>query len=277
MDLRIYSNFSKDGGASLEKIFKLAQKQGVSTVSITDRNTAVAHLALKNLKSNPSNVKVVTGIELDVYDCGMHFQVLAYGFDPVTMQNWISTAYESNEVRQEKIYKIFKCLCATKGIKIGEKCNWVKQAEHAHENIYKNIRRYPENKEILGSMPVSATEFYDSCTLDKYYPLFFDTDVLYPNLDAVKRIVYLSGGKLFLSHPYAYGDNIRVEDLLSLSVEQKLNGIEVYSKDVDQTQILTLLDFCAKHNLYVTGGSGYGREKSIKKLAELKNKLFLEN
>ncbi len=275
MDLRIYSNFSVNGGASLNKILKQAQKQGLKEISITDRNTVLAHLALKSLNVEKYySGKIRTGVELDVYDNNQHFQVIAYDFDPAPVQNWIVSVYGGSKAQQEKTYHKLTELCKEKGIVLSDTCEWNKNRELAHENILRNIKLSVANKQFFGGkFPKSASEFYKLCTEKPDFPLYFNVDILYPNLSDVTHIIYLHKGKVYLAHPFEYDSSINVKKLLDFCVKAKLTGVEVYTPYVTPEQITYLLDYSNKNGFYVTGGSGFGKYKKVKKMVNLADKI----
>lgn len=60
MDLIIYSNLCTDSKASIEKILQVAEKNNLKVISITDRNTAIAHITVKQMNISKFYSGIIT-------------------------------------------------------------------------------------------------------------------------------------------------------------------------------------------------------------------------
>jgi len=270
-DLHIHSNLSCDGNLSIEEILCLCEKEKLTTISITDHNTALAHFVIKhiNLKKYFSG-NVISGIEIDVCDNGITFELLAYDFEVEPVLKWAYNKFGTVETRQKKIYDALMQKCEILGFKMNKTFPWNPKAEFAHINIYNNIMQNSNNIKLFNREILDGSSFYRYSTTDKEFILYLDMTFLWASIQDVVQLIKKSGGIVVFAHPYGYKTNLDVDKILSVCLENKVDGIEVYHTKHSKEQIKYLEKFCEKHNLHRTGGSDFHGSKDDK-LASLEN------
>ncbi|MCL2540717.1 MAG: PHP domain-containing protein [Firmicutes bacterium] len=260
-DLHIKTNLSAGGQDSVEDILRKAQSEGLQTISITDHNTALAHFVLKHY--NPKNLfkgTVVSGIEIDVCDKGLTFEILGYGFDVVPVQNWAYKTFATLDIRQAKLRDKLLALAEAKGFKLKKDWPWDARTEYAHFNVFNNIMATPGNLKLWNKPVPDGSEFYRLSTTDKDFVLYLDMGFLWVGLKSAIGVIQKNGGKAVLAHPYKYTTAVNVTGLLDRCRLAGVDGIEVYHPKHSPEQIKVLLEYCKKHKLLISGGSGYIRK-----------------
>ena len=111
MDLHIHSNISADGIYSVEEVLTFAERAGIDAISITDHNSALAHVLIDNInKEKYYGGKVISGMEIDVSHNGVTFEILAYDFDAQPVQEWATKKFGTVTHRQtiirDKLYEL---------------------------------------------------------------------------------------------------------------------------------------------------------------------------
>jgi len=277
MDLHIHSNISVDGTFSVEDILVKAQKEGVDVLSVTDHNSALAHVLLKHIdKQRYFKGKVIAGAEIDVVEDGVTFELLAYNFDVDPVQNWLYKKFATIDVRQTKIRDRLMNLAGQKGFKLSKNFAWDSKAEYAHHNVYRNLMQYKQNIKLFGMDIADGSEFYRNSTINKNFPLYMDMNFLWASVKEVVKIIHGSGGLVFLAHPYGYKKSMDVNKLLGICKKQGIDGIEVYHPANNNEQQAFLLDFSKKNKLQVSGGSDFHAREGEEILPFAKLKLNIK-
>ncbi len=277
MDLHIHSNLSTDGVYSVEEILQIAQKSGVDGIAITDHNTALAHLVIEQInKDKYFNGKIISGIEIDVVEDGIAFEILGYDFDVFPVAQWVYEKFGTTTKLQTIIRnKLFE-LCDKNGIKYDKNFEWNSKQEFAHINVFRNLEQYPENKLKLKNIQ-DGSDFYRNSTTNKDFVLYLDMSFLWASVDEVKNIIGKNGGKTILAHPYGYKANLDVEKLLQIVLKYNLDGVEVYHPKHTEEQIKYLENFCNTHNLLISGGSDFHGKENEEMATHLCNKLWVDD
>ena len=258
MDLHIHSNISADGIYSVEEVLTFAELAGIDAISITDHNSALAHVLIDNInKEKYYGGKVISGMEIDVSHNGVTFEILAYDFDVQPVQEWATKKFGTVTQRQTIIRDKLYELMDKYNIKYEKDFPWNSQQEFAHINVYNNFSRFTENAKILGIELIDGSDFYRNSTTNKDFKLYLDMSFLWASVDEVKKVVHDNGGKIFLAHLYGYKASVDVNNLLNLAVEKSFDGIEVYHPKHTQEQIEFLENFCKDNNLLMSGGSDF--------------------
>lgn len=277
MDLHIHSNLSTDGVYSVEEILQIAHKSGVDGIAITDHNTAFAHLVIEQINKNKYfNGKIISGIEIDVVENGIAFEILGYDFDVFPVAQWAYEKFGTTTKRQTIIRNKLFDLCDKNGIKYDKNFEWNSKQEFAHINVFRNLEQYPENKLKLKDIQ-DGSDFYRNSTTNKDFILYLDMSFLWASVDEVKNIIGKNGGKTILAHPYGYKANLDVEKLLQIVLKYNLDGVEVYHPKHTEEQIKYLEKFCNTHNLLISGGSDFHGKENEKMATNLCNKLWVDD
>ncbi len=268
IDLHIHSNHS-DGSYSVKEILELAEKNGVEVLSITDHDSIGAYFELENMDIKKYySGDILTGVELNCAHEGMKIELLGYGFDYVKMNEWFEKEFNEEKMilrlKKEVEYLYNKCL--ENNIKIDE--NTVDSYNiglgFSSEYIYREIIKYPENKEFLNKYNIEKEkDLYRLIGSTKEFPLYMDFGITMHTAKEISDIIRKYGGKVFIAHVYGY-KGINGDVLLqSLIKNNIIDGIEVYYVYFSKERINYLKDFCEKRNLLMSGGTDFHGKVSL--------------
>lgn len=266
VDLHTHTNFSPcaDRTNTWQELLKKAESEKIDLLAITDHNTCMFHLMDNFVDSSKFfSGKIVSGVELDVVENGVTFELLAYNFDVKKVFDWTYKNYGTIESRQKLLKEKLLKLIRKHKLKVDEKSIQIGKMEYADKKIYNNMLQFEENLQFFEKYNIkSSADFYRITTEEKNFPLYID-----PNENGVKAkdvvsIIHKANGIVILAHPYEYKFNANVDALLKFAVNNGIDGVEVFHPSANNKQIKYLLDFAEKNNLIITGGSDYhGTEK----------------
>ncbi len=214
IDIHSHTTYS-DGSFSVEELLNEAEKLNLSLLSITDHNTVQAHFELQN-----SNIrdkfkgKIISGIEITTTYKGETIEVLGYGFDLETMQQFLDANVLSFEEKQLKEYELIKNRYNAIGVIFDE--NNIKfdpKVKSCRPAFAIEIKKYPENyKFFLNQESIdTASGFTRNEVYNPKSPLYVDESSLFPSLEVAIEMIHNSGGLAFLAHTFAYSPNIANE------------------------------------------------------------------
>ena len=244
VDLHIHSYYS-DGTMSPEEILEMAKKNNVGLIAITDHDVLEGSRELIELCKD-SDVKCITGVELDAIYHNLNFHILGYGVD-----------LENDEF--QKFVKRDRALLDEVNTKLIEKM------ENDYDDIsledYNNYN-YERNKggwkalhyfvhKGLANNPWEGFDIYNKYDHD-------NTCVDFPAIKEVCYQIHKAGGKAVLAHP---GKVIHKDTIDEFKEEVKgiipfgIDGIECYYQSHSKEITEVCLDICQHEGLFVTTGS----------------------
>ena len=263
IDLHIHSTHS-DGTASVLEILKKAEELNLRTISITDHENCNAHKELNsiNVKEFYSG-EILTGIELKTQYNNSTIDILGYNIDCEIMSEFLKECYEklSRDKIEEKKLKEYYKYAAELDLKLTpiSELEWDKTKDWASVVFYRELKNHEENREKL---PKDLWESFLNFKRN-YYKIegktfYVNASKYYPTLDKIIDIIHKSGGKAFIAHVYEYVfiEN-KIEELENIIQKYDIDGIECYHSSFTDAEIATLLEFCNKNNLLMSGGSDY--------------------
>lgn len=283
-DLHIRTNFSASATpeCSWEKVLNLAEQKKLDRISITDFDTCIFHLVSKIIDTSKYfSGEIIPGMECDVCENGVTFELLAYNFDVLKTFNWSFETYGTLETRQTKIKDILIKLAKEKGFVIDENIKFNGKVDFGHKYVYENLLLSEKNKSFFEKYNINClTDFYRLSTTQKSFPFYIDMNVVWPTVKKVVDFIHSVGGSVILAHPYKYQNKIDINELLSLALKYKLDGIEVYHPSHTKEQIDYLLSFAKSNNLKVSGGSNFNgkseyNELGIKNISENQDEITI--
>lgn len=266
IDLHTHTNFSAcaDKINTWEALLRKAEIENIELLSITDHNTCVFHLLEKFVDTSQFfSGKIIPGIELDVVEDGISFELLAYNFDIKKVFDWALDTYGTINTRQQKLKDKLIEVTKNYNLPIDEENLIVGKTDYAHNCVYANMIKFEKNLKLFKEYNINnSSDFYRISTEDKNFPLYVNTKSIWPDVSTVIDVIHKANGIVILAHPYNYKSNVDVERLLQIALEKGVDGIEVFHPSCDDKQAKYLLDFARKNKLIVTGGSDYhGTEK----------------
>ena len=271
IDLHTHTKNS-DGTWTTKQLLEKAEQMGLDVLSITDHDTAMAHVEIEesaDLRKLYTG-KLIVGAELNCTFEGIKIEILAYDFDLRPVQKWLDEYYSKDREREKltKEFQTFVRMCNENGIIIEEDLEYSPEKEYPASAIYNSIVKFPENRKFFTEEQWNDKGvFYRTCTVDKSFVLYKDFSDQVPNLETVTNLVHKYNGKVFLAHVYQYKLDNYIEFLDKLVDEKLIDGIEVFHSSFSQKQTDTLLEYCQRKKILMSGGSDcHGERKKDRKL-----------
>ncbi len=242
-DLHCHTKMS-DGSTGIDELIYMAQKKGLSTISVTDHDTFAGATRAK-IFGKRHNVEVISGAELSAYDYkrGRKAHILCYLCENT---NRLEGLCKRTSESRKKAISIM---------------------------LQKVMRMYPISAEMVARRAKGSTNIFkqhimhaliDAGYTDSIYGSLFNklfnpkyglayADAEYPDVFEVVDQVHEAGGVAVLAHPRVY-DSF---DLLEELIEYGLDGVEVWhSRNKDGDEEL-LEDIAQKNELVMTGGTDF--------------------
>lgn len=265
IDIHSHTTYS-DGSSSVEELLNEAEKLNLSLLSITDHNTIQAHFELQN-----SNIrdkfkgKIISGIEITTTYKGETIEVLGYGFDLDTMQQFLNDNVLTFEEKQLKEYELIKNRYKDIGVIFDENnIQFNPRIESCRPALAIEIKKHPENyKFFLNQESINtASGFTRGEVYNPKSPLYVDESSLFPSLETAIQMIHNSGGLAFLAHTFAYSPNI-ANELLNIINDYELDGLECFYTTFTREQSDYLVNVCKEKGLYMSGGSDFHGTRKI--------------
>lgn len=265
IDIHSHTTYS-DGSSSVEELLNEAEKLNLSLLSITDHNTIQAHFELQN-----SNIrdkfkgKIISGIEITTTYKGETIEVLGYGFDLDTMQQFLNDNVLTFEEKQLKEYELIKNRYKDIGVIFDENnIQFNPRIESCRPALAIEIKKHPENyKFFLNQESINtASGFTRNEVYNPKSPLYVDESSLFPSLETAIQMIHNSGGLAFLAHTFAYSPNI-ANELLNIINDYELDGLECFYTTFTREQSDYLVDVCKNRGMYMSGGSDFHGTRKI--------------
>ncbi len=240
VDLHIHTRHS-DGANSTEEILDIAQRKGLSAISITDHDTLGAYpYALEEGKKR--GIEVITGIELSCELNGKDIHILGYFIDHEN-QPLNKVLEKMRAARVERAEKMVKNL-NDQGIDLR----------------FETVLRFA-GEGAIGRPHIATALLHEELVysfreaFDKYIgydcPAYEDKLQLSPS--DVFNLIKSAGGVPILAHPGV----TQVDDLLPELIEAGLAGLEVYHSEHSWPARRHYANICRKNHLLFTGGSDF--------------------
>ena len=246
IDMHTHTNYS-DGDYSPTELIKLAKKQNIKILGITDHDTLEG---IKNVPKNIKGIKVIHGIELTAKVSKGRMHILGYNIDINNEElndkmSWLKDKSTNSVISLiEQLKKDYKIYFTHEEIK---------ELINANHNLGR-----PDLARLLikkGYVKTVQEAF------DKYLIAAYDkTRKVNKNLKPEEciKLILNSGGIPVLAHPHSLElDNKQLEILLRKMIKQGLKGIEVYHSNNTKEEEKYYLYLSNKYKLLISGGSDY--------------------
>ena len=260
-DLHVRTNFSASASRdwNWERVLKKCQDEGIQRLAITDFDTCIFHVINKIVDtSSLFKGQIITGMECDVCENGLTFELLAYNFDPIKTLSWSYETYGTLEMRQTKIKDLLIDVAERKRIKVDKKAKFNGKVDFGHKYVYENMLKYKENQALFNKYNIeNLGDFYNASTKQKDFPLYVSMNKIFPSVKKVVNFIHSVGGFVVLAQPCKSKNKTNLEFLLKIALKNDVDGIEAYHPSHSKEDIKYLLDFCKNHKLIVTGGSNF--------------------
>lgn len=243
-DLHCHTKLS-DSSMGIDDLIVLAQKRGVTTIAITDRDCQAGTVRGKIIGER-RGITVIPGVEISAYDS-----------------------------KRSKCVEILAYLCDSPD-RLEGLChrNMLARKKASQMMTFKIARKYPITPELVLKCASGATAVFEQhimhalleCGMtDKVYSELYSalfspespdniivkTD--YPEPKQVIEAIHEAGGIAVLSHPGKYGDMSLVTEL----AEHGLDGVEVWHPENSDELQEKLIAFAAENGMLTVGGTEF--------------------
>ena len=268
VDLHTHTTYS-DGDKNLKELLIEAEKNNVTTLSITDHDTVDAYDELNTLNYKGYYTgRIIPGAEFNVIFNNAKIELLGYDFDIEKIKKFCKNTYTKNAeyMDMDKEFKLMMEICHKNGI-IVDDLIYDKSMGWPIDIIHPSIKRHEENRKLFTEKEWNDTSyFFRCCTCNLDFPLFIDLSNQMPNAKIVSDAIREAGGKVFLAHLYLYPLKDHIAYLDKLVSENIIDGIEVYHSKFTSDESKILECYAKDHNLLISGGTDYHGDKKVGRL-----------
>ena len=243
VDLHCHTKLS-DGSMGIDDIILLAQKRGVETLAITDRDCLAGTIRAK-LIGERHGIKVIPGVEISSFDSENKTEVFILGYSSDSPDRLEGLCHRNLLARKRAAQYMM--------IKAAQKypitADLVLKCAQGSTNVY------PVH--IMAALVESGitTELYG----DLYNELFCDggenSILVRPKLPEPEEIIeaiHDAGGIAIVAYAGTYG-----EAVLDKLIKAGADGIEVWCPQHDEAKTAELATFAKKKGLLAIGGSDF--------------------
>lgn len=258
IDLNVKSNFSIDGVYSVEELMKMAQRNGVKTLSICDRNNFKANIMAQKI-APLYGIDYVNGMSVDCEYKGNDVELLIYGVDnddELCKKIEYEFLIREKELTVKKFEKLTKHLNIV--MDIDKILNKYRYPILTNEMLASEILNHPTcqkeefaKKYLYGDKSDDPIGNFVKDYLSLGSPCY--VGATNPDIELVIKYFAKKDVKLVLAHPLVslmYNPKY-ITEIIDLGI----HGIEVYSPGHDREDIEYLLELAKNKNMEVTGGS----------------------
>jgi len=248
IDLHTHTTAS-DGTYSPRNLVKLAQKEGVKILAITDHDST-AGVWEAVLTGKKYGVKVIAGVEISVVFEPTEMHILGYGFDVID-PDFIDTLNKLKENRESRNPRMIAKLK-----ELGFDITLDEVIAEAGGDI---VGRPHMARVLMKKGYVSSIDEAFQKYLGKGCPAYVPKEKLTPK-QAI-NIIKNAGGLSFLAHPvYLEKDEKGLKKVLEQLIAYGLDGIEAYYTYHNEEQTELYLKLASLYNLLISGGSDFHGE-----------------
>jgi len=246
IDLHAHTNYS-DGELSPDELIKLAIKNNIGILAITDHDTIEG---VKNITYKPDNIQIINGIELSAkIDVGtMH--ILGYDID-------IQNKDLNNKLIELKDNSVNSVLSVIEQIKKDYNIFFTYQELKELINANHNLGR-PDIARLLIKKGYVKTvqEAFDKCLIDAYNKIKGQKKGIH--YSQCIDLILKSNGIPVLAHP----KTLKLTDkelllLLKDMIKCGLIGIEAYHSTHTKEEVSKYIEIANELGLVISGGSDY--------------------
>ena len=249
VDLHTQTNYSLNGTKEPNYIIEKAKEEGIKVLSFTDHNTVEAY---HNINLNNPDIKLVTGVEIDVNANGTSLDLLCYDFDVDKVNEYTKTTYMSIQERQQIIYDRLINLCHEKGFEL-EDISFNPDEYFAHAAIYHQLA--PKSPEFLKEYNMETYgDFYRLSTTEEDFPLYLNLSFIWPTIEEAVKVYKDAGAKVFIGSPYQY--KAPFKEIINLCTDY-IDGIEITNPKNTPEQTRELIEYAKDNNLLMVSGSDF--------------------
>ena len=249
IDMHTHSIYS-DGQLEVDELIKLAIKNNVGILSITDHDTLLGNKNISEYYRKSNDIMIINGIELSAKVDKGRMHILGYDYD---INNY-ELNNKMNELKVNSIYAIMAC---------------INQLRIDYNIVFseKEIKDIINRKGNIGRPLVARLlvkyGYADSVedAFQKYLnPAYNKTRKTNKgiNYEECIRLIKGANGISVLAHPnQLLLNDTELENTLKKLISCGLDGIEVYHSGHSKEEVEKYLYLADKYNLFISGGSDF--------------------
>ncbi len=243
-DLHCHTRLS-NGSLGIEDLILLAKKRGIKTIAITDHDCLAGTVRGKVIGER-HGVTVIPGVELSGTDKSNGQEIHMLCYKPDFPDRLEGLCRRSSLIRKKS----------------------------SHLMVLKTAQKYPITPEFVVKCASGSTNvfkvhimqaliengFTDRIFGELYTQLFgkdtpgnINHTPEYEDIFSILDAIHEAGGIAVLANP----QKCKNEKLLDELVEKGLDGIEVYTPEMNEEDKATYIKYAKKHKLLTTGGSNF--------------------
>lgn len=239
VDMHIHTNAS-DGTWTVDEVLELIIKNNIKVFSITDHNTIINSVKMKNIV--PKDINFIIGTEISSTYKGQEYHITAYDFnhEDEKLNELLEFNQRSMNDYNRKTVEYLKDIR-----KIDDIQDYYSYEYDICRGGWKSLN-YLIDKDIIQNM-------------NEYFQITasYNEKAYFKNPKEIIETIRQAGGHSFLAHPSAYvkGNKLGLE-ILKEWKDYGISGIECYSpylKDMEDANYY--LRFCQDNNLMISAGS----------------------
>ncbi len=245
-DFHIHTTLSY-GSLSPEEVVKLAKKEKVDVMCLTDHDTMLSMDKAKKLNKKENTIEILGGLEVSTYlpEIKRYAHILAYKCDRhnKALNKMVKSTIEK---RTDSFYLSIDLINKKGDVKIDKEL----------VEKYKGINGFYKQHILKYLVDIGYTNDVNGEARTKIFSRakgYAHVEFEYPETCRAIETIRNAGGIPMLAHTF-YSQNFQAIDQM---IEAGLMGIEVYHPKHEETQTQTLLEFCEKRGLLVSCGSDF--------------------
>ena len=249
IDMHCHSIYS-DGQLEVDELIKLAIKNNVGILSITDHDTLLGNKNISEYYRKSNDIMIINGIELSAKVDKGRMHILGYDYD-------INNYELNNKMDELKVNSIYAIIACINQLRIDYNIVFSEKEIKEIINRKGNIGRPLVARLLVKYGYADSVEDAFQKYLNPAYNKTRKTNKGI-NYEECIRLIKGANGISVLAHPnqLLLNDN-ELENTLKKLISCGLDGIEVYHSGHSKEEVEKYLYLADKYNLLISGGSDF--------------------
>ena len=249
IDMHTHSIYS-DGQLEVDELIKLAIKNNVSILSITDHDTLLGNKNISDCYRKSNDIMIINGIELSAKVDKGRMHILGYDYD-------INNYELNNKMDELKVNSIYAIMACINQLRIDYNIVFSEKEIKDIINRKGNIGRPLVARLLVKYGYASSVEDAFQKYLNPAYNKTRKTNKGI-NYEECIRLIKEANGISVLAHPnQLLLNDTELENTLKKLISCGLDGIEVYHCGHSKEEVEKYLYLANKYNLLISGGSDF--------------------
>lgn len=249
IDMHTHSIYS-DGQLEVDELIKLAIKNNVGILSITDHDTLLGNKNISEYYRKSNDIMIINGIELSAKVDKGRMHILGYDYD-------INNYELNNKMDELKVNSIYAIMACINQLRIDYNIVFSEKEIKEIINRKGNIGRPLVARLLVKYGYADSVEDAFQKYLNPAYNKTRKTNKGI-NYEECIRLIKEANGISVLAHPnQLLLNDTELENTLKKLISCGLDGIEVYHSGHSKEEVEKYLYLADKYNLLISGGSDF--------------------